>query len=158
GVPWMYRITESKTRFQRAMSKLHDYNLVDVVAGSYQVHPCLYDWLAAGVSYPPQPILFCTALICIAESIQDKSQPRFWMNNRRLLEHRKQLESSRFHDLWEHLRTEEKLLDVAHTIAELQQNWNRLENAERMYRRALAGKERVFGFDHKSTLATVKNL
>jgi hypothetical protein len=42
-VRWMHRVTESKIHFQRAMSKLYDYNLVNVVAGSYQVHPCLHD-------------------------------------------------------------------------------------------------------------------
>jgi tetratricopeptide (TPR) repeat protein len=157
-VPWISRVTENKIRFQRAMSKLNDYNLVDVVAGSYQVHPCLHDWLLESLNTPPKPLLFITALTCIADNIKGESSPHFWVTNRRLLEHAEELESPRFHELWQLYASEEKLLDAAYSIAGLLQNWNWLEKAEEMYIRALVGKEKALGPDHTSTLATVNNL
>ena len=157
-VPWMGRVTESKIHFQRAMSKLHNYSLVDVVAGSYQVHPCLHDWLVQSLNTPPQAILFINALTCVADSVQNSWSPRYWMTNRRLLEHADELESSRFGNLWQLFALEEKVLDRADSIAGLLRDWNRLEKAGQMYERALAGKEKTLGPDHTSTLDTVHNL
>ncbi|KAI9863316.1 MAG: hypothetical protein M1813_003758 [Trichoglossum hirsutum] len=46
----------------------------------------------------------------------------------------------------------------AHTFASLYWNHGRYQEAEAMYQRALAGKEKVLGPDHLSTLSTVNNL
>ena len=106
-VPWMRRVTQSKIHFQRAMSKLLDYSLVDVVAGSYQVHPCLHDWLVESLNSPPKSLLFITALTCIADTIKDESSPQFWVTNKRLLDHTEQLESPHFYKLWQWYASEE---------------------------------------------------
>jgi Tfp pilus assembly protein PilF len=185
-VPWMRRVTESKVHFQRAMSKLYNYSLVDVIAGSYQVHPCLHDWLVECLNTPPDFVFFMTALGCIADSIDDQSTPQFWIANRRLLEHTEQLQSPRFRELWQLSASEERVLAAAHGIAGLQREWDRLEKAlgpdhtstldtvnnlgllycdqgklneaEEMFRRALAGRKKALGPDHTSTLGTVNNL
>jgi hypothetical protein len=65
---------KAKIHFRRAMLKLHDYNLVNVVAGSYQVHPCLHDWLVESLNTPLKSLLFITALTCIAYSVEDESR------------------------------------------------------------------------------------
>ena len=157
-VPWMRRVTESKIRFQRAMSRLHDYNLVDVVASSYQVHPCLQDWLIESLNTPPTSLLFVTSLTCVADSAEEEHSPQYWSTSRRLLDHIEQLESPRFRYLWRFHSLDEKVLNAVHKIASVLLDWNRHEKAEQMYQRALAGKEKALGPDHTSTLSTVKNL
>ncbi|KIX02501.1 uncharacterized protein Z518_08442 [Rhinocladiella mackenziei CBS 650.93] len=157
-VPWMRRVTKTKIHFQRAMSKLHDYNLVDVAAGSYLVHPCLHDWLVEGLNTPPKPELFLTALACVTCSVDDESGPRFWVTSRRLLEHAEQLESPRFHTLWQRMASEKRVIDAAHIIAGVHRQWDRHDKAEQMYIRALAGGEKALGPDHTLTLSTVHNL
>ncbi len=119
--------------FSTSQSRLHDYSLVGVVAGSYQVHPCLHDWLIESLNTPPKPLLFITALICIANSIDDKSTPQFLVINRQILEHTEQLESPQLYRLWQLYASEKKVLDAAHSIAGLLQDWSWLEEAEWMY-------------------------
>src|SRR2546423_1565368 len=89
---------------------------------------------------------------------QSSISPHFWVTNRRLLEHAEELESPRFHELWQLYASEEKLLDAAYSIAGLLQNWNWLEEAEEMYVRARAGYEKQLGADDASTLDAVNNL
>lgn len=50
------------------MSKLREYSLVDVVAGLYQVHQCLHDWLVKSRISPPEHELFITAPTCVTGS------------------------------------------------------------------------------------------
>jgi tetratricopeptide (TPR) repeat protein len=157
-MPWICRVVENKIRFQRAMLKLQDYDLVNVVAGSYQVHPCLHDWLVEGLNSPLRYQYFITALTCVGSSIDNKSIPHYWVTSRRLLEHIEHLESPRFHELWERYAFEEAMLGLIHRIAELLRDWNRLAKAEQMYDRALAGYEKALGPDHTSTLNTVHAL
>ena len=157
-VPWMRCVTKSKIHFQRAISKLRDYNLVDVAAGSYQIHPCLHDWLAESLNTPPKSLLFITALACIANSVGDESSPQFWVTGRRLLEHAEQLESPRFRNLWQLHASDERVIYAACSIARLEQFWDRREKAEEMYIRALIGCENALGRNHTSTLDTVNNL
>jgi tetratricopeptide (TPR) repeat protein len=157
-VPWMCRVTENKMSFQRAMSKLQDYNLVNMVASSYQFHPCLHDWLVGSLSAPLKSSLFTTALTCISSGIDDKSTPHYWVTSRRLLEHTEHLQSPRFHEQWQRCAFEEGMLDAIHKIAGLLKDWNRDKKAEQMYDRALAGREKILGPHHTSTLDTVRNL
>lgn len=41
---WWSEVVKSKARFNYAMSKLHDYSLVEIRAGSYSLHTCVHDW------------------------------------------------------------------------------------------------------------------
>ena len=71
---WIGRVTENKIRSRRAMSKLQDYNLVDMVAGSYQIHLCLHDWLVESIVTEPQLTLFTSALLSVAISVREDRQ------------------------------------------------------------------------------------
>ena len=74
------------------------------------------------------------------------------------MKHIEHLEAPRFHALRERHALGEEVLVALHNIGTLLQDWNRLEMAERMYLRVLAGREKALGPDHTSTLDTVNNL
>jgi hypothetical protein len=84
------------------MSRLHDYNLVDVVAGSYQAHPCLQ---------------LKTAIRCVAGSVEEKFNPQYWSTSRRLLDYIEELESPRFDHLWRSHFLDKNFFDAADLIA-----------------------------------------
>lgn len=44
GLPWLSELVKSKTRFSRAMGKLHDCSLVDARPGGYSMHAYVHDW------------------------------------------------------------------------------------------------------------------
>ncbi|KAK6364242.1 hypothetical protein LTS17_012413 [Exophiala oligosperma] len=157
-VPWLRRVTESKLHFRRAMSKLYDYSLVDIVGNSFQLHPCLHDWLVASFTKSPERLLFIAALTSIAYKVHQDSTPNFWIANRRLFEHVRQLESPRFDGLWQLCMSEERVQTATDDIVGLLREWEQLEKAELMCTRVLVGKEKVLGPDHVSTLETAFNL
>ena len=68
------------------------------------------------------------------------------------------LESPRFEEIWQLYASEERVLDAAHSIAGLLQDWNWFEKAEEMYSRALDGYETALRRDYTSTLSTINNL
>lgn len=53
---------------------------------------------------------------------------------------------------------DELMLTATHNISDLYADHGKLDKAEEMYRRALAGLEKTLGSDHTSTLETVNNL
>lgn len=131
---------------------------MDVVAGLYQIHPCLHDWLVEGLNTQLMYQNFITAITCIGFSVDDESSPHYWTTGRRLLENIEQLENPRFHELWQRYAFQKEVQDAIHNIAALLKDWDRLEKAEQMYERALTGKEKALGPDHTSTLTTVHSL
>ncbi|KAK5188661.1 hypothetical protein LTR92_011314 [Exophiala xenobiotica] len=168
-VPWLFRVTRTKIHFQRAMSKLHDHSLVDVVAGSYQVNTCLHDWLKESLPQPVDKSLFIAAVLCVASLISDKSNVHYWTECRRLLDHIEQLESPNLLETWRIHISEGKVFDAADRIAGLESDMDRhtkarsidqdkLDEAGKMLKRALAGYEKAIGPDHTSTLDTVHSL
>ena len=62
---WMVRVTANRICFDRTIQKLVRHSLVDVIPGSYHLHPCLHDWLLARFNDPPDYQLFTLATQCI---------------------------------------------------------------------------------------------
>jgi len=86
---------QSRARFSDAISKLHDYSLVEVQAGSYSLHPCVHDWTLSWLNREFDEELWRLAVHCIAESVKWMDDAEFWVENRRLTQHAYRLEYDR---------------------------------------------------------------
>jgi tetratricopeptide (TPR) repeat protein len=94
------------------------------------------------------------ALTCVASEVPNTNVDKWWLLQRRLLQH-----AGRY----EHLILDGKV-DVEgmewelHNLGILYADQGKLAEAEKMYSRALRGREEALGPDHTSTLDTVHNL
>ena len=153
--PWWLEIVKSKARFNYAISKLHDYSLVEVQAGSYSLHACVHDWVLEFLNRRSDDKLYRLAVRCIGRSVQWDTKAEYWIGNRRLLQHVQRLGHDRVKDSidWSNLEITD-LHYIAHLCGQFAMN----TEAETMYLRALQGYEKVLGAGHASTLVTVNNL
>jgi hypothetical protein len=87
-----------KARFNYAMSKLHDYSLVEVRAGSYSPHTCVHYWTLEFLSRSFDGGLCQLAVRCIGRSVQWETEAEYRVGNRRLLQHAQGLEHTRIKD------------------------------------------------------------
>src|SRR2546423_9723550 len=92
---WWSEVVKSKVRFNYAMSKLHDYSLVEVGAGSYNLHTCVHDWTLEFLNRSSNDKLYRLAVRCIGRSVQWDTQSEYWVRNRRLLHHVQRLDHDR---------------------------------------------------------------
>src|SRR5271155_4175385 len=87
-------VVESKARFNHVMSRLHDYSLVEIKAGSYSLHTCVHDWTLEYLNRTFNDKLCRLAIHCIARSVKWDTEPEYWVVNRRLLQHAQRLRHS----------------------------------------------------------------
>jgi tetratricopeptide (TPR) repeat protein len=94
------------------------------------------------------------ALTCVASEVPSTNEKDWWLLQRRLLQHATR----------QVLFIVDGKLDIDgmdwafHNLGKLYVNQGKLAEAEKMYIRALQGKEEALGPDHTSTLDTVNNL
>ena len=152
---WWSEVVKSKARFNRVMSRLHDYSLVEIRAGSYSLHTCVHDWTLEYLNRSFNDALCGLAIHCIAQSVKWDTEAKHWVVNRRLLQHVQRLKHTRITRCigWSSVDPAD-LYRVAHLYSQLDMNIE----AEEMYVRALRGYEKVWGAEHTSTLETVNNL
>lgn len=152
GPSWLGRLTSSKVRFDRTMSKLGSYSLVEVQNGSYRLHPCLHDWIFEHLNTPLNEHLFVTTVLLLKRSIPDTQDPQHWAIIRRLLKHINRIQYKNFGILWDNSAFNEDVLDACYSFGTLYKDLWELKSAEQMYTRALTGYEKVLGPDHDLTL------
>ncbi|PQE23326.1 WD40 YVTN repeat-like-containing domain protein [Rutstroemia sp. NJR-2017a BBW] len=129
GPEWLSNLVKSRVRFNKAMSKLQEYSLVeaeaDIQVGQYSLHTCVHDWTLEYLNQEIDAELYCTTISIIAKNTMPDTELEYWIINRRLGQYISRLESTA---------------------------------AEDIYQRALKGYEKVWGPEHTSTLNTVGNL
>jgi tetratricopeptide (TPR) repeat protein len=152
---WWPEVTKSKARFDRAMSKLQDYSLVEVGTGSYSMHTCVHDWTLERLNFEDDGRLCRLAVQCVARSVKSKTESEFWMVNRRLLSHVSRFEHVRVKDRIDWTKVD--MVDLFH-MAQLYSDLDMKGKAEQMCVRSLQGYEKARGPDHTSTLDAVHRL
>jgi tetratricopeptide (TPR) repeat protein len=152
---WWSEITKNKVRFNYAMSKLHDYSLVEIRSQSYSLHACVHDWTLEFLNRSFDDKLYRLAVRCIGRSVQWDTETDYWVGNRRLLQHIQRFEHDRIRDLMDWSNIE--VTDL-HCIAYLCSQFDMNTEAEVMYLWALQGNEKAWGAEHTLTLDTVNNL
>jgi tetratricopeptide (TPR) repeat protein len=152
---WWPKVMKSKARFDRAMSKLQDYSLVEIGTGSYSMHTCVHDWTLERLNFDDDGRLCRLAVQCVARSVKSKTEAEFWMVNRRLLSHVSRFEHARVKDRIDWTRVD--MVDLFN-MAQLYSDLDMKGKAEQMCVRSLQGYEKARGPDHTSTLDAVHTL
>jgi tetratricopeptide (TPR) repeat protein len=95
-----------------------------------------------------------TALECVGKHVPNREEPKYWVTQRRLIRHAARC--------WDTVAKgavkEDGIAGILHSLGYLYSEWGKLEEAEKMYQRALQGYEKAWGPEHTSTLNTVNNL
>ncbi|KAJ5147913.1 hypothetical protein N7526_001265 [Penicillium atrosanguineum] len=127
---WLETSISSGLAFKIGVKALIGFSLLEIMEreGGYAMHPVVQDW-------------------CIHLASTNRSVHSIQLNELAPISVGYTVPSSSIRDYSE---LQQRLIPHA--------NYGRLKEAEEMYRRALAGKEKVLGPDHTSTLITVNNL
>ncbi|KAJ6016957.1 hypothetical protein N7451_000336 [Penicillium sp. IBT 35674x] len=154
---WLKKAITNRLGFQVCVKPLIEFSLLETNRqdGSYAIHPVVQDWCyhMTSIGKIVNPIqLFELALISIGYSVPNTNDRNYAELERRLLPHAAALRNNQFFSdnitLWRGF----------HGLGVLYSDQGKLKEAEKMYQRALAGKEKALGPNHTSTLDTVNNL
>jgi tetratricopeptide (TPR) repeat protein len=95
-----------------------------------------------------------TALECVGSYVPDHEKHKYWVTQNRLIRH-----AARCWDMVvKGVVKEDEIAWVLRSLADLYSDWGKLDEAEKIYQRALQEYEKVWGPEHISTLNTVNNL
>lgn len=84
---WWIEVLKSRVRFNRAISTLHNYSLLEVSAGQYSLHMCEHDWALEYLNHEFDQERCRIAIHCIAANVSGESEAEYWVRNRRVLPH-----------------------------------------------------------------------
>jgi tetratricopeptide (TPR) repeat protein len=152
---WWSEVVHSRARFHWALSILHNYSLVEITQGSYSLHTCVHDWTLEYLNHTFDNHFCRLALHCVAQSVKWDTEAEYWTMNRRVLQHARRFEHTR---LQASINWAEVAPEDLHRLGYLYAQSDMNSAAEKMYMRALLGKEKARGMEHTSTLDTVNNL
>ncbi|KAF4486533.1 Nephrocystin-3 [Colletotrichum fructicola Nara gc5] len=156
---WLHKMIEDRLNFDKVLRVLCDHGLVEPnVAVSepgsesqgYSMHGCVHAWTIHMLNTERSQALAWTAIRCVASRIPNREQDKYWIVQRRLLQHADRC-VKRFDtgiDL-------EDNAWIFYNLGLLYSDQGRLKEAEAMYERALQGYEKAWGPDHTSTLDSV---
>ena len=171
---WIGDIASSELHFIKAIQLLRNYSLIENVEdqASYATHPVVHRWAYHFQGEVSREELAQLAVVVVGFAIPNRSRRDYSTMQRRLLLHaevcsrwvlsgemeRKAI--SRRTDEVDFDETEKKeiVLHAIHLLGYLYADQAKLAEAEKMYERALRGREEVLGIRHALTLATVNNL
>jgi tetratricopeptide (TPR) repeat protein len=171
---WIGEIATSEVKFSGAMKLLRNYSLVEEVSEttSYATHPVVHQWAHHSQGKCVATKLSRLAVVAVGWSVPANTARDYSTLQRRLLPHaeacsRQIVESEaswrgraeRDSDGVVYESGEQKtVLDAVHFVGDLYADQGKLGEAEKMYERALRGREEALGPTHTSTLGTVNNL
>jgi tetratricopeptide (TPR) repeat protein len=159
---WVHELTKNELNFHAAARVLSNHGLVEVDGSSreliessgYSIHGCVHSWTINVLNQEWDYDLARLALKLIGLHIPGKETDKWWVTQRRLLQH-----VTRCSDLMSNdLVAIEGMEWACHELGRLYADQGKLDEAEKMYERALQGREKALGAEHTSTLDTVNNL
>ena len=167
-------IASTELEFTKAIQVLRNYSLIEDVEdlASYATHPVVHRWAYHFLGEDSRVKLAQLAVVTVGWSVPHESTRDCSAMRRRLLRHAQACsrwvsmgeitENIRSHEKNEvdFNRTKEKetVLDAIHLLGLLYADQGKMTEAEKIYQRALEGKEKAWGPEHTSTLITVNNL
>jgi tetratricopeptide (TPR) repeat protein len=159
---WLQQLTEDELSFNGALRVLCNHGLGELDHSSqeriesrgYSIHGCVHSWTIHILNQEEDYDLARLALKLIGLHIPGTEIDKWWLTQRRLLQH-----VARCSDLISNdLVAVDGMEWACHELGDLYSAQGKLDEAEKMYARALQGREKALGADHTSTLATVNNL
>jgi tetratricopeptide (TPR) repeat protein len=170
---WIGSAASSELEFSQAIRLLRSYSLVEEVeaAASYSMHPVVHKWAYHYQSQDCRKRIGRLAVMVVGWAVPSNSTRDYSAAQRRLLPHVQacsryvvMVEPEQIDEFRDENKSESKegenniaYLDGIHLLGLLYADQGKLDEAEKMYMRALQGKE-ALGQKHTSTLNTVNNL
>ncbi|KAN0069072.1 HET domain containing protein [Elaphomyces granulatus] len=159
---WIRELTKDELSFNEAVRVLSDHGLVEVDMSSqeriesrgYSIHGCVHSWTVYVLNQEWDHDLAKLALKFVGSHIPTTKSAKWWLTQRRLLQHAARCS----HAVINCMVTGDGMERALHMLGTLYRNQGKLDKAEKMYQRALQGKEKAWGPDHTSTLNTVNSL
>lgn len=155
---WLRDLVESEISFKEVMRALLAHSLIESHERieSYSIHPVIHDWCTESVGRG-QVDSTSLAFTIVGSAVPSESEPEYWLTQQRLLPH-----ADRCVRYLQELDTPDGIgysgsNDSFHNLGFLYDNQGKMVEAEKMYQRALEGKEKAWGPEHTSTLDTVNN-
>jgi tetratricopeptide (TPR) repeat protein len=163
---WFRTLVRSKHTFLRSIKLLLGYSLIEEMEGlsSYATHPDVHEWAWQVQEQKVRQRNCWLAAIIIGMAVPDDFEKEFWILQQRLLPHADRymwcsLEGTDCrHEIPKNLDSDVIVSESLHGMVDLFSGQGKLGEAEKMYERALQGKEGALGVEHISTLETVNNL
>lgn len=156
---WLQALAGSEIDFKRIMKNLLANSLIESYRDreSYSMHPVVHDWCVETISRGQHDLMVATLMIVGAAAPGDL-EAEYWLLEQRLLPHVDRC-VQQIDDLEGlHWLKSAEAVDALHNLGILYADQGKHGEAEKMYRRALDGKEKAWGPDHTSTLDTVNSL
>ena len=156
---WLQDLVESEIRFKKSIRTLLAYSLIESHQDndSYSIHPVVHDWCMESISRG-HPDMMMLALTIVGFASPSTSEPEYWMMQRRLLPHANRCVQRLLVDTVPGTGKDSDCNSAFHRLGDLYADQGNLTEAEKMYLRALDGKEKALGPTYTSTLDTVNNL
>jgi tetratricopeptide (TPR) repeat protein len=158
---WLRKIVATEISFLTTIDILLTYSLIERNDNteSYSLHAVVHDWIRASINEKNDESLLEIAITTIGLAVPEDNVRDSMTIQRRLLPHVIRWSQH----LGQVSRVQQTLdkhayLTGLHKLGDLYRNQGRFAEAEAISERALAGKERVLGAEHTSTLQTVNNL
>ena len=163
GPEWLRQLTVDELSFNQAIRVLCDHGLVEadrsseaneVESKGYSMHNCVHSWTIHVLNQNWDSETAGLVLECVVLHLPDENTHRTWVAQRRLMRHAAMCSRFVFNNTAENKGREWAL----HNLGLMFDEMRRLDEAEKMYQRALQGYEKTCGPEHISTFQTVNNL
>ncbi|KAH8587304.1 P-loop containing nucleoside triphosphate hydrolase protein [Bisporella sp. PMI_857] len=159
---WIRELTADELSFHDAVRILSDHGLVEVATSSeqriesngYSIHGCVHSWTIHALNREWNFDLARLAIKSVGAHVPGEEDGRPWLMQRRLLQHAARCS----YIVVKGLVADDGMDWAYYNLGLLYADQGKLAEAESMYERALAGKEKALGAEHTSTLDTVNNL
>jgi tetratricopeptide (TPR) repeat protein len=159
---WLLAVAEDELAYGEAMGLLSRYSLTEgrEGTGSHSMHAVLHRWCGYLAEEEEQQELGCLAAGLVASSVPLQSDTEFWKKRKRIMAHGLRVSGWINEDSG---LGKERVIEASvrpghfHNLGYLLDDEDR-QRAEKMYQRALQGREKAWGPEHTSTLDTVNNL
>ncbi|KAN0077370.1 hypothetical protein V8E54_005674 [Elaphomyces granulatus] len=159
---WIRELTKDELSFNEAVRVLSDHGLVEVDMSSqeqiesrgYSIHGCVHSWTIYVLNQEWDYDLAKLVLKFVGSHVPREESPKRWLTQRRLLQHAARCSYA----VLAGMVTDGGMGWALHELGDLYADQGKLDEAEKMYQRALQGKEKAWGPDHTSILDTVNNL
>ena len=154
---WLKKVVSSGLAFKLGVKPLIGFSLLESKQqkGSYAMHPVVQDWCLHIANTNKNVDLMQLnelALISVGYAVPSASDRDYSELQQRLIPHANYVR----HRDWSGVNI--ALWGAFHGLGDLYSDQGKLKEAEEMYQRALAGKEKALGSNHASTINTVNNL
>jgi tetratricopeptide (TPR) repeat protein len=158
---WLRDAVDDEVKFLQVFRLLRSYCMIESLHGSstHGTHPVVHQWAFHIQDKHQRAELSRLAVLVIGYAVPDKYAAEYHQKQRQLFPHTEswieRMERGTADTMTE---VNEEVLYALHMMGMLLSDQGNLGKAEKMYQRALKGKEKIWGPDHTSTLDTVNNL